>query len=36
MSQPAIELLGIYKAFGSTPVLEGVSLQLYPREVHSL
>lgn len=36
MSQPAIELLDIYKAFGSTPVLEGVSLQLYSGEVHSL
>ncbi len=36
MSAPTIELLDIHKSFGSTPVLEGVSLQLFPGEVHSL
>jgi rhamnose transport system ATP-binding protein len=36
MSEPTIELVDIYKSFGSTRVLEGVSLPLYPGEVHSL
>jgi rhamnose transport system ATP-binding protein len=36
MSAPVIELVDIYKSFGSTRVLEGVSLPLYPGEVHSL
>jgi rhamnose transport system ATP-binding protein len=35
-SKPTIELVDIYKTFGSTPVLEGVSLPLFPGEVHSL
>ena len=34
--EPTIELVNIYKSFGSTRVLEGVSLPLYPGEVHSL
>ena len=33
---PIVELLGITKAFGSTPVLNGVSLSLFPGEVHAL
>jgi rhamnose transport system ATP-binding protein len=36
MSEPTIELVDIYKSFGSTRVLEGVSLPLFPGEVHSL
>ena len=36
MSAPTIELVDIYKSFGSTRVLEGVSLSLFPGEVHSL
>ncbi len=36
MNTPTIELLDIHKSFGATPVLEGVSLQLFPGEVHSL
>jgi rhamnose transport system ATP-binding protein len=36
MNAPTIELVDIYKSFGSTRVLEGVSLSLYPGEVHSL
>ena len=36
MSPPTIELVDIYKSFGSTRVLEGVSLSLFPGEVHSL
>ncbi|MBV8329712.1 MAG: sugar ABC transporter ATP-binding protein, partial [Verrucomicrobia bacterium] len=36
MSTPIIELVGIRKAFGSTNVLDGVSLSLLPGEVHSL
>ena len=36
MSAPTIELLDIHKSFGSTPVLEGVSMELFPGEVHSL
>src|SRR5215472_651541 len=36
MSDPTIELIDIYKSFGSTRVLEGVSLPLLPGEVHSL
>ena len=36
MSPPTIELVDIYKSFGSTRVLEGVSLSLLPGEVHSL
>ena len=35
-SEPTIELVDIYKSFGSTRVLEGVSLPLFPGEVHSL
>ena len=35
-SKPTIELINIYKSFGSTRVLEGVSLPLFPGEVHSL
>ena len=35
-SEPTIELIEIYKSFGSTSVLEGVSLPLFPGEVHSL
>ena len=35
-STPTIELVDIYKSFGSTRVLEGVSLPLFPGEVHSL
>ena len=35
-SAPTIELVDIYKSFGSTRVLEGVSLPLFPGEVHSL
>src|SRR6516162_4944120 len=35
-SEPAIELVDIYKSFGSTRVLEGVTLPLFPGEVHSL
>src|SRR6201987_3794464 len=35
-SGPAIELVDMYKSFGSTRVLEGVSLSLFPGEVHSL
>jgi rhamnose transport system ATP-binding protein len=33
---PIIELLGITKAFGSTPVLNAVDLSLFPGEVHAL
>ncbi|MBV9642403.1 MAG: sugar ABC transporter ATP-binding protein [Verrucomicrobia bacterium] len=36
MTTPAIELVDIHKSFGSTRVLEGVSLSLFPGEVHSL
>jgi rhamnose transport system ATP-binding protein len=36
MSAPTIELVDIYKAFGNTRVLEGVTLSLLPGEVHSL
>ncbi len=36
MSEPTIELVDIHKSFGSTRVLEGVSLPLFPGEVHSL
>src|SRR3984893_6426290 len=36
MNAPTIELLDIHKSFGSTRVLEGVSLSLLPGEVHSL
>src|SRR5580693_9109446 len=36
MNAPTIELVDIYKSFGSTRVLEGVSLSLFPGEVHSL
>ncbi|MBV8225119.1 MAG: sugar ABC transporter ATP-binding protein, partial [Verrucomicrobia bacterium] len=36
MSTPTIELVDIQKAFGSTRVLDGVSLSLMPGEVHSL
>jgi len=36
MRSPTIELVDIYKSFGSTRVLEGVSLPLFPGEVHSL
>src|SRR5262252_9768142 len=36
MSEPTIGLVDIYKSFGSTRVLEGVSLPLFPGEVHSL
>jgi rhamnose transport system ATP-binding protein len=36
MSTPTIELVEIQKAFGSTRVLDGVSLALMPGEVHSL
>ena len=36
MNAPAIELVDIHKSFGSTRVLEGVSLSLLPGEVHSL
>src|ERR1700747_3700334 len=35
-SEPTIELVDIYKSFGSTRVLEGVNLPLFPGEVHSL
>jgi rhamnose transport system ATP-binding protein len=35
-STPTIELVDIYKSFGSTRVLESVSLPLFPGEVHSL
>jgi energy-coupling factor transporter ATP-binding protein EcfA2 len=35
-SEPTIELVGIYKSFGSTRVLEGVNLTLFPGEVQSL
>jgi ABC-type sugar transport system ATPase subunit len=35
-SEPTIELVDIYKSFGSTRVLEGVSFTLFPGEVHSL
>ncbi|HEY0792793.1 MAG TPA: ATP-binding cassette domain-containing protein, partial [Chthoniobacterales bacterium] len=35
-SEPTIELVDLYKSFGSTRVLEGVSLPLFPGEVHSL
>jgi rhamnose transport system ATP-binding protein len=35
-SEPTIELIDIYKSFGSTRVLEGVSFTLFPGEVHSL
>jgi rhamnose transport system ATP-binding protein len=35
-STPTIELVDIYKSFGSTRVLEAVSLPLFPGEVHSL
>jgi rhamnose transport system ATP-binding protein len=35
-SAPTIELVDIYKSFGSTRVLEGVNLPLFPGEVHSL
>ena len=35
-SKPTIELVDIYKSFGSTRVLEGVPLPLFPGEVHSL
>jgi ABC-type sugar transport system ATPase subunit len=35
-SEPTIELVDIYKSFGSTRVLEEVSLPLFPGEVHSL
>jgi simple sugar transport system ATP-binding protein len=35
-SAPTVELVDIYKSFGSTRVLEGVSLPLFPGEVHSL
>ena len=35
-SGPTIELVDIYKPFGSTRVLEGVSLPHFPGEVHSL
>ena len=35
-SEPTIELVDIYKSFGSTRVLEGVTLPLFPGEVHSL
>jgi rhamnose transport system ATP-binding protein len=35
-SEPTIELVDIYKSFGSTRVLEGVTLPLFPEEVHSL
>ena len=35
-SEPTIELVDIYKSFGSTRVLEGVSLPPFPGEVHSL
>src|SRR6516165_8307932 len=34
--EPTIELVDIYKSFGSTRVLEGVTLLLFPGEVHSL
>jgi len=34
-SEPAIELIDIYKTFGSTRALEAVSLPLFPREVHA-
>jgi rhamnose transport system ATP-binding protein len=36
MTAPTIELVDIRKAFGSTNVLDGVSLSLMPGEVHSL
>ena len=36
MNAPTIELVDIHKSFGSTRVLEGVSLSLLPGEVHSL
>jgi rhamnose transport system ATP-binding protein len=36
MSNPTIELVDIHKSFGSTRVLEGISLPLFPGEVHSL
>src|SRR5262245_58005326 len=36
MSTPTIELVDIYKSFGNTRVLEGLSLPLFPGEVHSL
>jgi ABC-type sugar transport system ATPase subunit len=35
-SEPTIELVDIYKSFGSTRVLEGVNLKLFPGEVQSL
>jgi rhamnose transport system ATP-binding protein len=35
-STPTIEFVDIYKSFGSTRVLEGVTLPLFPGEVHSL
>jgi rhamnose transport system ATP-binding protein len=35
-SEPTIELVDIYKSFGSTRVLEGVTLPLFPGEVNSL
>jgi rhamnose transport system ATP-binding protein len=35
-SESTIELVNIYKSFGSTRVLEGVSFTLFPGEVHSL
>jgi ABC-type glutathione transport system ATPase component len=35
-SEPTIELVDIYKSFGSTRVLEGVNLTLFPGEVQSL
>jgi rhamnose transport system ATP-binding protein len=36
MNAPSIELVDIHKSFGSTRVLEGVGLALFPGEVHSL
>jgi ABC-type sugar transport system ATPase subunit len=36
MHAPTIELVDIHKSFGSTRVLEGVSLSLISGEVHSL
>ena len=35
-SEPAIELVGIAKQFGTVQVLRGVDLNLYPGEVHAL
>ncbi|HEY9844566.1 MAG TPA: ATP-binding cassette domain-containing protein, partial [Candidatus Caenarcaniphilales bacterium] len=32
MSQPLIELKGIYKSFGANVVLDGIDLSVYPGE----